>query len=712
MGPTVALASTRDRWGADPRFVARWVLEAFAATRLRHPNLVVPFGVEVEGNQVFAVTSVDESSPLSDPVGGRGSLDRQGRAAAILHVARGLRFAHEQGVYHRDLGLGAIRVDPEGRVTVTGVGVGLAPTPEALDPGASAPISLAEASAPPSVQGPPSTPDAEADIVGLGQALSTLVAGASGDRAVPPGLASVIRRMVGDQDRFRDMSAVVRALETELGVGGPLVPTEAETRAFEAALLDYQSAPLLPICRGVGPASLATLGLIVLATLASGRVGLAIGWVIFAASVAAALAGLRRFDAQLRIKPRTARALAVLARGDLIALSVAGLLAVGASVITQGLGIVISLATVAIGLAASYHFGLDRPLERSRAEGLDRLKALVRGWRQVGVDETAIRRYVASSSGIGWEEPFGALFGFDAIPSARLIWGSDLSGRRRRRFAPVRAWILSRVDAVILGRTFNQTRRLLEPILERDLEARGLHLLTARRRSKRAAGAVVAVASQFHHSEDGTVGLPLLEAFRKAVDHPEAFLLSPEIADAEAPSRFRNLLGFYYETLLGRRVRFLLALIALAGSLAWMEQNNLADFGQMQRLTRNVALEADWRRASYQTREMGELFARGFNRLIQSRREADFLQLDFLPYGLTSRLGGFALLASGLILLASSLIGGRRIIAYALLAALIPLIPGLINPFTRPLGPTNLAAIAVGLGLFAFGKIGSRGGEF
>ncbi len=716
-GPTAALASTRDRWGADPRFVARWTLEAFASTRLHHPNLAGPFAVEVAGNQVFAVAAFDESSPLSDPVEGRASLDRQARVAAILHAARGLRFAHEQGVFHRDLGLGAIRVDPEGRVAVTGVGVGLVPALGATDPQVP-PISLAGASASTPVQALPSPPDAEADVVALGQALSTLVAGSSGDRAVPPGLAGVIRRMVGGEgnagpavppDRFRDMGAVVRALESELGVDGPLTPTEAEAEAFESALLDYQTAPLLPVRRWVGPSSLAILAAIVLATLASGRAGLAAGWLIFGGLIAAALARFRGFDARSKIKPGVARTLAVSTRSDGIALAVVGLLALGALVITHQLGTWITLTTLAVGLAAAYHFGLDRPLERSRSQGLARLKALVRGWRRLGVDESAIRRYVAGAGGAGWEEVFGALFGFGATAQARGIWGLDLSGRRRPRFAPVRGWISGRLEGLILGRTFDRTRGLLEPIFERDLEARGVHLLTARRKSKRAAEAVVAVASQFDRSLDGSVGLPLLEAFRKAVDHPEEFLLSPEIADAAEPSRRGELTRFYYETLLGRRMRFLLGLIALAGALIWMEQNNLVSFDQLQRMTRNVALEGDWPRAAYQAREAAEMFRDRLARIIETRREPVEMHLSFLPFGLTRLINGFALVASALILITSSPFRGRRIIPYALIAAAIPLTPPLVFPLDRPLGPLALAAMALGAVVFAVGLWLRRG---
>ena len=709
VGPTVGLVQVRDRWATDARFVARWTLEAFGSTLLRHPNLVAPFAVEVAGDRVFAATSLDDSAPLSDPARGRADLDRQARVAAVLHAARGLRFAHEQGVFHRDLDLGSIRVDAEARVTVTGVGVGL--VPESPDNAPVASISLSELPVPASP--PPPTPDARNDLVALGQVLSTLVAGASGDRAVPPGLARIARRMVGGgevvAERFQDMGAVVRALESELGVDAPWHPTEVEAEGFESAVVAHGTAPLVAVRRWLGPGSFGLGLLIVLATAISGRIGAMVGWVVFEALVGVAALGFQWFAARKRTQSWASPLLSVVGRRDLVALLVAGLVVLGGLIASHLLMTWIGWTILAVGLAASYHFGLERPLEASRAEALMPLKALIRGWRRSGVDEVAIRRFVAGAGGKGWEELFSSLFGLEAVASARAVWGLDLSGRARPRFAPVRAWILGRVDAFTFGRTLGRTRALLEPIIERDLEARGIHVLTARRKSKRVAEAVVGVAKQYRRAPDGSVGLPLLEAFRKAVDHPEEFLLSPEIAKDSQPSKASLLARFYFETLLGRRARFLLGLTALAGALIWMEENGLANFGQLQRLVKNVTLELDWPRAAYQVREMAEGFTSGAARFIENTpREPDAMQVGFLPYELTRRLNGFALVASGLILLASSFVGGIRIIPFALVAALIPLVPWLISTPNRPLGPTALAAMAVGTGVFALGVISNR----
>ena len=168
--------------------------------------------------------------------------------------------------------------------------------------------------------------------------------------------------------------------------------------------------------------------LIVLACLATGRIVGAVGWVGFGGAIAAALGGFRAWEARARLADRAAVALAAPGRRDLGTVAVVALLGVVTLAATHFLMTALIAATLAIGLAAAYHFGLDQPLAASRAEALGRLRGLVRGWRRLGYDEGAIRRYVAAAGGTYWEELFAALFGLAALPPARLAWGADVAG--------------------------------------------------------------------------------------------------------------------------------------------------------------------------------------------------------------------------------------------------------------------------------------------
>ena len=122
----MALAVVRPRWAAEAPFASRFAREAFASRYLDHPNLIPPTDLDVVRGLAVVASDGLAGVPLSDPRGREG-LDRSARVAAILHAARGLRQAHEQGLYHRDVALDKIRVDEAGLVRLAGVGVGLTP---------------------------------------------------------------------------------------------------------------------------------------------------------------------------------------------------------------------------------------------------------------------------------------------------------------------------------------------------------------------------------------------------------------------------------------------------------------------------------------------------------------------------------------------------------------------------------------------------------
>ena len=716
VGPVVDLNVVRDRWRTDARFVAAWTLEALAAAELRHPNLDGPAGVDLVGDRIFAVGPVCDLAPLSDPTT-RSSFARNGRVAAVLHAARGLRCAHEQGVYARDLSLGSIRVDPSSLIRLAGLGVNRTPSDSA--PPVVEPIPLADPGTPAPPPPPmPARPEVQTDLAGLGRTFSTLVAGSSHDRAVPPGLATLIRRLGGEgtatidpRERFTDAGAAVRALEVELGVAGPLQPIESEVEAFEAALEAYQAAPLLPLRKWLGVGSVGLLGLIVVSLLMLGRIIPAIGWVGFGGLIAAALAAFRVADARRRISGRLAGVMAVVSRRDLITVGVVVLLGLTTLWATHWLVTGLIVTTIAVGLAAVWHWGLDRPLAASRSDSLGRLRELVRGWRLLGFDEESIRRHVATASGSAWEEVFAALFGLGAVGSARGRWGGTLSGGRRPRFAPIQAWWLGRLDLLMAGRRDARTREWLEPILERDHEARGTQTLTARRRAKRGAEAVVAVLGQFRRSTDGSVGLPLADALRQAVARPEDFLSSPEIATDGEPAAWRPMAAALVQAFGGSRARFLLGAACLAASFVWMEQNSLVSYEEGKQAMLTAAVEGDRALAVDRAKRIGQKFVEGVARVIDAPGEAETMRLGVLSPEVAQHLNGFALATSGLILLISCLTGGFRIIPVALIAALLPLTPRLVVPSARPLDFASLVAMAVGVGIFVVGRIWARGEE-
>lgn len=74
---------------------------------------------------------------------------------------------------------------------------------------------------------------------------------------------------------------------------------------------------------------------------------------------------------------------------------------------------------VAVGLGAAYYFALDRPPERRREQARDEAERLLRSLRLQGVDEEALRHFVAKYAGTHWEGFYEALFGYEAKRAAR-----------------------------------------------------------------------------------------------------------------------------------------------------------------------------------------------------------------------------------------------------------------------------------------------------
>jgi eukaryotic-like serine/threonine-protein kinase len=119
----VALKVLDERLSADPEYVERFRREARAIARLPHPNIVTVIDRgETEGWQ-FIVFEYVRGPNLKQLVQERGQLP-VGQALTLAHqAARGLAYAHENGVVHRDVKPQNVLVDPDGVAKVTDFGI-------------------------------------------------------------------------------------------------------------------------------------------------------------------------------------------------------------------------------------------------------------------------------------------------------------------------------------------------------------------------------------------------------------------------------------------------------------------------------------------------------------------------------------------------------------------------------------------------------------
>jgi serine/threonine protein kinase len=119
----VAIKVLHEQYSKDPEYVERFRREAQAIARLSHPNIVTVIDRgEHEGRQYIVFEHVPGDN-LKEAVQRLGPLP-VGRALALAHqAARGLAYAHQHGVVHRDVKPHNVLIDAEGIAKVTDFGI-------------------------------------------------------------------------------------------------------------------------------------------------------------------------------------------------------------------------------------------------------------------------------------------------------------------------------------------------------------------------------------------------------------------------------------------------------------------------------------------------------------------------------------------------------------------------------------------------------------
>ncbi len=102
----------------DPNLVLRFRREAETAAAIQHPNIVPIYDIGESGGRPFLVMKHVEGATLSGM-----SLSLEQACSVMLQAAKGVAFAHERDVVHRDLKPGNVMVDGSGHVYVTDFGL-------------------------------------------------------------------------------------------------------------------------------------------------------------------------------------------------------------------------------------------------------------------------------------------------------------------------------------------------------------------------------------------------------------------------------------------------------------------------------------------------------------------------------------------------------------------------------------------------------------
>ena len=123
LGRPVAIKILNDRYANDDLFVERFHREAKSAAGLSHPNIVSIYDRgEAEGTYYIAMEVVDGKS-LKETIRASGRLRPAQAIAYTRQILSALRFAHRNGIIHRDIKPHNILIGAEERLKVTDFGI-------------------------------------------------------------------------------------------------------------------------------------------------------------------------------------------------------------------------------------------------------------------------------------------------------------------------------------------------------------------------------------------------------------------------------------------------------------------------------------------------------------------------------------------------------------------------------------------------------------
>lgn len=161
---------------ATPDSINNFMREIRTQAQLDHPNLVRAFDAGHDGKVHYLVTEFVRGTDLRKLVRSQGTLTQQQAASIVLQAAKGLAYAHERGLIHRDVKPGNILVNSEGLAKVSDLGLAAYVHEAEDDPRAGKVVGTADYLSPEQIRTPGDI-TAASDIYSLGCTLYYAVTG-------------------------------------------------------------------------------------------------------------------------------------------------------------------------------------------------------------------------------------------------------------------------------------------------------------------------------------------------------------------------------------------------------------------------------------------------------------------------------------------------------------------------------------------------------
>lgn len=480
------------KFAGNADLLARFTREALSAAQLTHHNIVQVYDIGCSAEVNYIVMEFVKGQSLGDMIKKEGRFRPDDAAAYVLQASRGLLYAHERGIIHRDIKPDNLMVNEQGIVKIADMGLAKmnkqSEAPASIDMAnpelhrqSDDALTMAQvAMGTPAYMAPEqgldaASVDARADQYSLGCTLYYLCAGKAPYqgttayelitkhrnepltpidvhvRAVPEVIKHILEKMLQKDPvkRYPSLIDVIKELEVYLGIssdGGAYKPREQQVAILDVERECYYKASGASLRKLVIPVFFAVMAVAVLYMLLIGRdfavagglVGLAVLTPLFnfiIDGVRNRTYLFRRVRSVFFGMPLKSWAMTILSA----TLTLAALWLFGWLWWWVGFGV------VALGLAVAYQSMVITPLKKQRQPSVDRMNDMLRELRIKGVPEDALQDFICRFGGRDWEEFFEEFFPYEAMLVQRAKWSAlDLKAPRRKYAAwrdPIARWL-------------------------------------------------------------------------------------------------------------------------------------------------------------------------------------------------------------------------------------------------------------------------------